>query len=99
MMHCGICWLGFACTVNPKPVRLTGNSLYVHSHKEKPFFISGNPFLLAGILFSLQGFPSKPLYFPVGDCSALNEWTAKGVSTDPYDFSMVASKLVTIVFR
>jgi hypothetical protein len=78
-------------TANPNPVRLTGNSLNVHSHKEKHFFISGNPFLLAGILFSLQGFPSKPLYFPVGDCSALNEWTAKGVATDPYEFSVVAS--------
>ena len=49
-------------TANPKPVRLTGNSLLVNSHREKPVFI-------AGILFSLQGFPCKILYFPVWDCS------------------------------
>ena len=41
----------------------------VNSHREKPFFITGNPVLIAGILFSLQGFPCKTLSFPVGDCS------------------------------
>ena len=29
------------------------------------------PVLIAGSLFSLQGFPCKPLYFPVRDCSVL----------------------------
>ena len=63
-------------TANPNPVRLTGNSLWVNSHREKPVFITGNPcshyrvpVLITGSLFSLQGFPCKPLYFPVRDCS------------------------------
>ena len=30
------------------------------------------PVLIAGSLFSLQGFPCKPLYFPVRDCSVGN---------------------------
>ena len=29
----------------------------------------------------------------------LNEWAAKGVASNPHDLSVVASKLVTIVFR
>ena len=35
----------------------------------KPVFITRNPLLIVGFLFSLQGFPCKPLYFPVRDCS------------------------------
>ena len=35
------------------------------------FSLQGTPFLIAGSLFSLQGFPCKPLYFPVRDCSAV----------------------------
>ena len=58
-------------TTNPNPVRLTGNSLYVNSHREKSVFITGNPVLIAGILFWLQGFRCKTLYFPVWDCSAV----------------------------
>ena len=49
----------------------TGFSLWGNSHREKPVFITGNPVLIAGILFPLQGFPCKPLYFPVRDCSAI----------------------------
>ena len=57
------------CTTNPNPVRLTWNSLQVNSHREKSVFITGNPVLIAGILFSLQGFPYKTLFFPLRDCS------------------------------
>ena len=56
-------------TYTANPVRLTGNSLLVNSHREKLVFITGNPVLSTGILFSLQGFPCKTLYFPVRDCS------------------------------
>ena len=48
----------------------------VISHRKKQVFITGNPVLIAGILFSLQGFPCKPLYFPVLDCSVHVEWSA-----------------------
>ena len=34
------------------------------------FSLQGTPVLIAGSLFSIQGFPCKPLYFPVRDCSA-----------------------------
>ena len=54
-------------TANPNPVRLTGNSLLVNSHKEKRFSLQETSFLITGSLFSLQGFPCKPLYFPVKD--------------------------------
>ena len=47
----------------------TGFSLWGNPHREKHVFIIGNPVLIAGILFSLQGFPYKTLYFPVRDCS------------------------------
>ena len=60
MMHC-----------KPIPVIETGFSLRSSSHREKPVSITGNPVLIAGMLFSLQGFPCKPLYFPVVHCSAL----------------------------
>ena len=60
----------FLYTANPNCVRLRGNPLLVNSHREKPVFITGNPVFIAGILFSLQGFPCKTLYFPVQDCSA-----------------------------
>ena len=39
---------GFPCVVFP--------------HKEKPVFITGNPILIAGTLFSLQGFPCEKNY-------------------------------------
>ena len=35
------------------------------------FSLQGTPVLITGSLFSLQGFPSKPLYFPVRDCSVV----------------------------
>ena len=33
------------------------------------FSLEVTPVLITGSLFSLQGFPCKPLYFPVRDCS------------------------------
>ena len=46
----------------------TGFSMWGNSHKEIPFFITGNPVLIAGILFSLQGFPCEA---PVLSCTGL----------------------------
>ena len=63
-------------TANPNPIRLTG--------KKKLFSIQGTPVLIAGSLFSLQGFPCKPLYFPVRDCS---------VSKNLFDFISLTWKL------
>ena len=31
--------------------------------------LQGTPVFITGSLFSLKGFPCKPLYFPVRDCS------------------------------
>ena len=44
------------------------------------FSLQGTPVLTAGSLFSLQGFPCKPLYFPVWNCSESHPQvnTAKG---------------------
>jgi hypothetical protein len=50
-------------------VKIYAIEIIFNSHREKPVFITGNPVLIAGILFSLQGFPCKTLYLPVGDCS------------------------------
>ena len=36
------------------------------------FLLQGTPVLIAGPLFSLQGFPCKPLYFLVRDCNVHN---------------------------
>ena len=68
-----------ALTANPNPVRLTGNSLLVNSHRENPVFITRNPCSHCRDLFSLQRFPCKPLYFPVGDYSV----DSKNVSEVP----------------
>ena len=48
MLQCG-CYNAMY-TANPNP-----------SHREKPVFITGNPVLITGILFSLQRFPCKTL--------------------------------------
>ena len=56
------------------------------------FHNTGNPVLIAGILFSLQGFPRKPLYIPVQDCSARN----KGLITD-LDFNCSVKTAFRIV--
>ena len=45
----------------PKPCIAHRELPVSHFPQEKPFFIAGS-------LFSLQGFPYKPLYFPVRDC-------------------------------
>ena len=55
-------------TANPFPVMKTGFSLWGNSHREKPVFITGNPVLIAGILFSSQGFPCED---PVLPCMGL----------------------------
>ena len=36
------------------------------------YILQGTPVLIAGSLFSLQGFPCKPLYFPVRGYSVLH---------------------------
>ena len=57
------------CKANRElPVRLTGKLPVSQFSQGKIFFITGNPLLIAGILFRLQGFPCKTLYFPVRDC-------------------------------
>ena len=41
------------------------------------FSLQGTPVLIAGSLFSLQGFPCKPLYFPVRHCSVpKKDWSS-----------------------
>ena len=54
------------CNANPNCKGAPCKSIL---ERKKPVFITGNPVLIAGILFSLQGFPCKTLYFPVWDCS------------------------------
>ena len=57
--------IGMTYTANPNPVQLTGKYL---------LSLQGNPFLIAGSLFSLQGFPCISLYFPVRDCSVRKQF-------------------------
>jgi len=45
------------------------------STRKNLFSLQGTPVLIAGSLVSLQGFPCKPLYFPVRDCSVLSQTT------------------------
>ena len=61
----------------PKPCKsiLTGKNL---------LSLQGNPVLIAGSLFSLQGFPCISLYFPVRDCSVCNKlYTGSGIRYRP----------------
>ena len=53
-------------SLNVLPIQslLTGKDL---------FSLQGTPVVIAGFLFSLQGFPCKPLYFPVRDCSVTTQ--------------------------
>ena len=53
----------------PKPCKAYRELPVIQLLQEKPVFITGNPVFIAGIVFSLQGFPCKSLYFSVGDCS------------------------------
>jgi hypothetical protein len=55
-----------------KPCKAYRELPVIQFSQGKTVFITGNPVLIAGILFSLQGFPCKPLYFPVRDCSVGN---------------------------
>ena len=49
LVHTKVCsWFeirykSYLYTVNPNPVLLTGNSLWVNSHRENPVFITGKP--------------------------------------------------------
>ena len=56
------CW---ACTANRNPVPCEPIPT-----RKNLFSLQGTHALIAGSLFSLQGFPCKPLYFRVRDCSA-----------------------------
>ena len=57
------------CTVNPNPVQLTAFPCESIPTGKNLLSLQGNPVLIAGFLFSLQGFPCISLYFPVRDCS------------------------------
>ena len=57
------------CTANPNPVQLTGFPCKSIPTGKNLLSLQGNPVLIAGSLFSLQGFPCISLYFPVRDCS------------------------------
>ena len=59
------------CTVNPNPVQLTAFPCESIPTGKNLLSLQGNPVLIAGSLFSLQGFPCISLYFPVRDCSAV----------------------------
>ena len=56
-------------TVNPNPVQLTGKPCKSIPTGKYLLSLQGNPVLIAGSLFWLQGFPCISLYFPVRDCS------------------------------
>ena len=58
-------------TANPNPVQLTGKPCKSIPTGKYLLSLQGNPVLIAGSLFSLQGFPCISLYFPVRDCSAV----------------------------
>ena len=50
-------------------------------HYRKPLFsLQGTPVLIEGSLFSLQGFPCKPLYFPVRDCRVARTKIGSGMT-------------------
>ena len=57
-------------TANPNLLRLTGKNLF--HYREKPVSLQGT-------LISLQGFPCKPLYFAVQNCSGVQTWFFKNI--------------------
>jgi len=62
--------MSLSYTANPNPVQLTGKPCKSIPTGKYLLSLQGNPVLIAGSLFSLQGFPCISLYFPVRDCSA-----------------------------
>ena len=58
-------------TANPNPVKLTENPCKSIPTGKDLYSLQGTPVLIAGSLFSLQGFPCISLYLPVRDCSAV----------------------------
>ena len=52
-------------TVNPNPVQLTAFPCKSIPTGKNLLSLQGNPVLIEGSLFSLQGFPCISLYFPV----------------------------------
>ena len=59
------------------------------------YILQGTPVLIAGSLLSLQGFPCKPLYFPIRDCSVPAS-TAGRVNFPSYPFIKFIKSLPSI---